>query len=59
MAVEFYYCNQTEFNDEQKKSINARIEELKRKPMLTRTCYGCTVGGELTEKMITELKNCR
>ena len=54
MAVEFYYCNLNEFNEVQKKSIDIRIEELKRKPMLTRTCYGCTVVGELTEKIITE-----
>tara|TARA_R110000796_G_scaffold16348_2_gene50883 strand:- start:1139 stop:1996 length:858 start_codon:yes stop_codon:yes gene_type:complete len=59
MAVEFYYCNLTEFNDVQKKSIDARIEELKRKPVLTRTCSGCIIGGNITEKIITELKNCR
>ncbi len=59
MAVEFYYCNLTEFSDTQKKSIETRITELNRKPMLTRTCSGCIIGGELTEKIITELKNCR
>ncbi|WP_237700979.1 hypothetical protein [Lacinutrix sp. 5H-3-7-4] len=59
MAVEFYYCNLTEFSDVQKKSIDTRIEELKRKPMLTRTCSGCIIGVNMTEKIITELKNCR
>ncbi|WP_338731459.1 hypothetical protein [Mangrovimonas cancribranchiae] len=59
MAVEFYYCNLTVFSDVQKKSIDARIGELKRKPMLTKTCSGCIIGGELTGKIITELKNCR
>ena len=59
MAVEFYYCNLTKFNENQKKSIENRIEKLKRNPMLTRTCSGCIVSGESTEKIITELKNCR
>ncbi|CAL2076308.1 conserved hypothetical protein [Tenacibaculum sp. 190524A05c] len=59
MAVEFYYCNLNEFSDSQKKSIETRIAELNRKPMLTRTCSGCIIGGELTEKIINELKNCR
>ncbi|AEH02709.1 hypothetical protein Lacal_2871 [Lacinutrix sp. 5H-3-7-4] len=59
MAIEFYYCNLTEFGDAQKKSIETRIEELKTKPMLTETCSGCIVGGNRTEKIITELKNCR
>ncbi len=59
MAVEFYYCNLSQFRDEQKKSIELRIKELKRKPMLTRTCHGSFAGGELTEKIITRLKNCR
>lgn len=59
MAVEFYYCNLAEFNENQKKSIDLRIEELKKVPLLTRNCYGSTVGSELTEKTITELKNCR
>jgi len=59
MAAEFYYCNLTEFNENQKTLIDLRIEDLKKHPMLTRTCYGCTVGGELTEKIIAELKNCR
>ena len=59
MSVEFYYCNLTEFSDVQKKSIDTRIEELKRKPMLTRTCSGCIIGENITEKIITELKNCR
>ncbi len=59
MAVEFYYCNLTEFRDVQKKSIVARIEELKRKPTLTKTCSGCIISGQLTNKIITELKNCR
>jgi hypothetical protein len=59
MAVEFYYCNLTEFSENQKISIDVRIEELKKVPLLTRNCYGCTVGSELTEKTITELKNCR
>ena len=59
IAIEFYYCNLIKFNENQKKSINIRIEELKRTPMLTRICYGCTVGGELTEKIITDLKNCK
>ena len=59
MAVEFYYCNLTKFNENQKKSIENRIEKLKRNPMLTRTCSGCIVSGEITEKIITELKNCR
>ena len=59
MAVEFYYCNLTEFTEEQKKSIEERIKELKRRPMLTKTCYGSIAGGELTEKIITKLKNCR
>lgn len=59
MAVEFYYCNLTKFTNEQKESIDLRIEELKTKPMLTRNCYGSIVGGELTEKIITEIKNCR
>ncbi|MDG5493244.1 hypothetical protein [Psychroserpens sp. SPM9] len=59
MAVEFYYCNLTNFSENQKKSIELRIEELKKVPLLTRNCYGCIVGSELTEKTITELKNCR
>ena len=59
MAVEFYYCNLTEFNINQKKSIDMRIEELKKVPLLTRNCYGCTVGSDFTERTITELKNCR
>ncbi|MFD0990743.1 hypothetical protein ACFQ1R_11595 [Mariniflexile jejuense] len=59
MAVQFYYCNLTDFSDIQRKSIDARIEELKRIPMITRTCSGCIIGGEMTEKIITELKNCR
>jgi len=59
MAVEFYYCNLTKFSDVQKKSIDSRIEEFKRKPMLTSTCSGCIISGQLTNKIITELKNCR
>ncbi|SRX75403.1 hypothetical protein AEQU3_02397 [Aequorivita antarctica] len=59
MTVEFYYCNLTEFSENQKNSIDLRIEELKKVPLLTRNCYGCNVGSELTEKTITELKNCR
>lgn len=59
MAIEFYYCNLIEFSDAQKKSIKTQIEELKTKPMFTRTCFGCIIGGSKTEKIITELKNCR
>lgn len=59
MAVEFYYCNLTEFSENQKNSIDLRIVELKNVPLLTRNCYGCNVGSELTEKTITHLKNCR
>ena len=59
MAVEFYYCNLNEFSDSHKKSIETRIAELNRKVILTRTCSGCIIGGELTKNIITELKNCR
>jgi len=59
MAVEFYYCNLTEFSDGQKNSFESRIVELQKNPVMTRTCSGCLIGGELTEKIITELKNCR
>jgi hypothetical protein len=59
MAVEFYYCNLTEFSDVEKKLIHGRIEELKRIPLMTRTCSGCIVSGQMTNKIITELKNCR
>jgi len=59
MAIEFYYCNLTEFNEVQKKSIDTRIEELKRKPILTSTCYGCIIEFQITEEIITELENCR
>ena len=57
MAIEFYYRNLNGFTEGQKKSIDNRIEKLKRKPILTRICYGCTVGHELTEKIIAELKD--
>ena len=59
MAVEFYYCNLTEFSDVEKKLIDGRIEKLKRIPLMTRTCSGCIVSGQMTNKIITELKNCR
>jgi hypothetical protein len=59
MAIEFFYCNQAEFNENQKQSIISRVEELKKKPMITKTCSGCFVGGEITEKLIAELENCK
>jgi hypothetical protein len=59
MAVEFYYCNLNKFNETERETIENRIEKLKRKPMLTKTCSGCIIGKDITEKIITKLKNCR
>jgi hypothetical protein len=59
MAVKFYYCNLNKFSESQVKLIETRIENLKRKPILTKTCSGCIISGEITKKLITELKNCR
>lgn len=56
MAIEFYYFNRFKFSEDQKKSIDQRIEQMEKVPLITRECYGCSVGGELTKTLISEIK---
>lgn len=56
MAIEYYYDHLNEFDPSQQATIDLRIEKLKRNPMLTKVCSGCMAGGQLTQKLITDLK---
>ncbi len=56
MAIEYYYNHLDEFNQDQQEAIKLRIEKLKRNPMLTKVCSGCMAGGQLTGKLIMDLK---
>lgn len=56
MAIEFYYFNQSQFSQNQQNLIDLQIEKLEKTPLITKECYGCSVGGELTKKLISEIE---
>ena len=58
MAIEFYYCNLNEFSEVQKKSVEARIEEIKKRPYITKLCPETFRNSDKTENIIIRLKNC-
>ncbi|WP_282122680.1 hypothetical protein [Algibacter mikhailovii] len=59
MAVEFYYSNQTNFNKNQKKTIELRIQELIKESLIIETCSECIYRTKSSDKIILELANSR
>jgi hypothetical protein len=59
MAVEYFYCNISDFNSIKINEIEKRIEEIKKYSPLTKTCGGCIIGRDRTKNIINKLKNCR